>query len=469
MNKQLFLTFIAIICLSLVINGCDFSSSSQPFDTTNNSSASTTSFEKTSSSAQSKTSKFKFPFSLGSDDPYSDHCFTDFKNKADCKTLTGEVLLTIFLVDDSKSTWTASDVKNFKKAQQNATVELEQEAKKHNTDLKITINYIKCKADVTLNDDIENIKKWYKNVLETAGFKDAKDLLKKLQEKHNAKEFPVIFAVNRLGRSSSWPRNTYKGFEYALLFSDCVDYKHELLHLFGAEDFYFPKKVKKTAEKYFPDSVMLESENKKTDELTAYLIGWMDTPTDTAKKFLDETAWITDSIIKQAREEENFTGNGSLELDDATYTGDLLSGEMHGKGKLVFKNGDVYEGDFVSGYMDGKGTYVWPNGDKYVGDFHLNVRQGKGKYFWSSGDKYTGDFVENQMHGKGRYILANGDVYEGDFKNEVAEGYGVYTWASDGSVYEGEFKNWKFHGQGTCTWADGTVQSGLWGNDKFIG
>ena len=163
MNKQLFLTFIAIICLSLVINGCDFSSSSQPFDTTNNSSASTTSFEKASSSAQSKTSKFKFPFSLGSDDPYSDHCFTDFKNKADCKTLTGEVLLTIFLVDDSKSTWTASDVKNFKKAQQNATVELEQEAKKHNTDLKITINYIKCKADVTLNDDIENIKKWYKN------------------------------------------------------------------------------------------------------------------------------------------------------------------------------------------------------------------------------------------------------------------------------------------------------------------
>ena len=44
--------------------------------------------------------------------------------------------------------------------------------------------------------------------------------------------------------------------------------------------------------------------------------------------------------------------------------------------------------------------------------------------------------------------------------------FGTYTFSS-GSKYVGEFKDGNFNGQGTKTWANGTVEEGIWKNDKF--
>jgi hypothetical protein len=41
-------------------------------------------------------------------------------------------------------------------------------------------------------------------------------------------------------------------------------------------------------------------------------------------------------------------------------------------------------------------------------------------------------------------------------------------WA-DGSVYEGQWEKGKRSGHGTLTFSNGTVMSGLFKNDKFIG
>ena len=52
-------------------------------------------------------------------------------------------------------------------------------------------------------------------------------------------------------------------------------------------------------------------------------------------------------------------------------------------------------------------------------------------------------------------------------KGDCTNGYGTYTWAN-GNKYVGEFKDGNWHGQGTYTFADGTVDNGIWENNKLI-
>jgi hypothetical protein len=63
--------------------------------------------------------------------------------------------------------------------------------------------------------------------------------------------------------------------------------------------------------------------------------------------------------------------------------------------------------------------------------------------------------------------LPDGSKYVGGWKDAKKHGQGTYTWLS-GHKYVGEFKDGKKHGQGTLTSVDGTVQHGIWGNDKFV-
>lgn len=34
------------------------------------------------------------------------------------------------------------------------------------------------------------------------------------------------------------------------------------------------------------------------------------------------------------------------------YSGQILDGQMHGKGKLVYRNGESYEGDWIKGMLE---------------------------------------------------------------------------------------------------------------------
>lgn len=39
------------------------------------------------------------------------------------------------------------------------------------------------------------------------------------------------------------------------------------------------------------------------------------------------------------------------------YIGKMLNGQMNGKGKLIYENGEYYAGDFVNGKRHGQGEY----------------------------------------------------------------------------------------------------------------
>lgn len=113
--------------------------------------------------------------------------------------------------------------------------------------------------------------------------------------------------------------------------------------------------------------------------------------------------------------------------DGSVYTGEVLNGKRHGKGKMVWRGGDVYEGDWVNDKRTGKGRYIWGRNSKCAGDV------------------YEGDFVDGEPCGRGKYIWGwntewAGDVYVGDFVNGKRTGYGIYTYAC-GEVESGRFEN----------------------------
>ena len=135
---------------------------------------------------------------------------------------------------------------------------------------------------------------------------------------------------------------------------------------------------------------------------------------------------------------------------------------------IQYSDGCIYTGEVVNGKRHGKGRITWPSGDIYEGDWKDDKCTGKGKYTWPNGDVYEGDFVADKFTGKGKKVWANGDIYEGDWKGDKRTGKGKYTWPN-GNVYEGDWRDDKRTGTGTYTYADGRIKSGRWKDGKFLG
>jgi len=51
------------------------------------------------------------------------------------------------------------------------------------------------------------------------------------------------------------------------------------------------------------------------------------------------------------------------------YTGEIENGKMHGKGTLVYPNGEKYDGDWVHGKRHGIGTYEYSDSSTYEGEW----------------------------------------------------------------------------------------------------
>ena len=111
-------------------------------------------------------------------------------------------------------------------------------------------------------------------------------------------------------------------------------------------------------------------------------------------------------------------GQGYLIRDEGTYTGNWLNDKLHGKGKMV-----------------------WVNGDSYEGEYKEDLRNGYGRMIFKNGDIYEGNFLNGQMHGKGKYIWKNGEIFEGNFKNGIMDGEGRIDYKQIQVRAEGVFQN----------------------------
>jgi hypothetical protein len=145
------------------------------------------------------------------------------------------------------------------------------------------------------------------------------------------------------------------------------------------------------------------------------------------------------------------------------YEGDLKDGKRHGKGKMIYNNGDVYEGDWKEGKRHGKGKMIYNEGDVYEGEWKKGKKHGKGKMTYNEGDVYEGDWKENNIHGKGKMTynkrnFIRGSMYNGYWKKNKRDGKGKFFFR--GNVFEGDWKNNLIHDKLKITYGDGSVYEG---------
>ena len=71
----------------------------------------------------------------------------------------------------------------------------------------------------------------------------------------------------------------------------------------------------------------------------------------------------------------------------------------------------LYTGAMEKGQMHGKGALVYPNGEKYEGDFQHGKRHGYGVYSYADGGRFEGEWVDDKVHGRGVSIYSSGNRY----------------------------------------------------------
>ena len=258
----------------------------------------------------------------------------------------------------------------------------------------------------------------------------------------------------------------------------CVVYRgepgsilHEVLHVFGAADLYYPPQVAQAAGRILGESVMMNSDCQVLDDLTKYLIGWHRQPTAKARQLLMATAGITEQMVSDALQAENQVRNGygrKTYSNGTVYEGEFQEGVADGRGTFYYTNGSVYQGDVKNGSFEGRGTLRYAGGTVYEGTFQNHQFHGRGRICYADGSVYEGTFRNGLQQGRGRYSYVSGTVYEGEFRNGEPCGCGIYLF-SNGDRYEGEVQNGKLHGRGCLTYADGTVRRGRFVNDEYKG
>ena len=88
-----------------------------------------------------------------------------------------------------------------------------------------------------------------------------------------------------------------------------------------------------------------------------------------------------------------------------TYSGNFENGLRNGTGKYDFLNNDSYEGEWKDDMMNGKGKYIWDKAEwrsdqvtnkkkafyhQYEGEFMNNERHGKGSLVYADGEVQEG-------------------------------------------------------------------------------
>ena len=340
--------------------------------------------------------------SYAPEEQWDNHLFLDGRNAGVCKQLLGKVELFFVFVEDLNSDWTPEEKTAATERLQDEISALKAEALNFGVTLEINPYY----TNLQLLGAAEHTD--YPTWPEQYAKEQGHDSLAAMQRNRGSlsTEFsaPVIFLFDCSGRSYAYSGTTMEDAEYAVLF-EIEAFRHELFHLYGAEDYYYHQLTESKAKKYLPGSIM--NDGKKTDDLTAYTIGWKDTLTENAASFLEATAKLTYAELIAEQLEDMITGIGTVEYDTGeVYNGELVDGIPHGVGTLTYPDGSVYTGSFESGYFHGYGTYTDATyGYRYEGEFCYNLFHGQGELIYESGDVYVGEFRDDWCHGQGVYPM----------------------------------------------------------------
>ena len=304
---------------------------------------------------------------------YNDHLFMQTKGKGNCETLTGKICLMLVFVSDIESTWDSASRAEAESKLCEEMVKMMDYADGFGVDLSIYYG----EWDLYLPTDVESYTAydWQETFVSKVGYDSFHDVQLSLEREWQVASVPLVFVLNKEGRACAYTQSAAAGEEFLTVYSsDYSSFCHEMLHLYGAEDYYYPKTVTDAAKTYFPGSIMLDGST--VDDFTAYIVGWKKTLSDNAKKFLKATAHLTQEDMNEADKAEQLTGYGTKYYGDGSvYTGYMEFGVPHGQGTMDYANGDRYVGGWRNGQIYGYGTYYERNGKSTYGYWINGVLQ----------------------------------------------------------------------------------------------
>ena len=381
------------------------------------------------------------------------HVLTQAIRQGTCHSLTGDVQLMVLFLDTPDAQWDAESRSAFSQRIAQAVETLETEAAAYGAELALEIQSYHTQMSQTF-ESTDPTEPLLQGILHTPE-------LRKTAMDTDLAGIPLLLCLAQEGRSRTYAA-TGEDIEYVILFSNAgpETIRHELLHLYGAQDFYIHDAVKATAKNRFPDSIMLSTDPANTvDSFTAWCIGWAEQPDAAASAFLADTEHISSDALEAVLADAMLMGFATLKKDNGVYSGMVMDGLPHGTGTFLFDDGTSYTGQWVNGTKNGQGVFQWPNGTIYTGDFCNGEQTGQGCIRWPDGTVYTGDFLNGEQTGQGCIRWPDGTVYTGDFLNGEQTGQGCIRWP-DGTVYAGDFLNGEQTGQGCMRWPDGSVYTG---------
>jgi len=393
---------------------------------------------------------------------YSDHLVFQSVNLGSCRELTGDVAIQVVFVDGDEGAWDEKSMAEYQKAMDQAYDQLTRWGRDYGQEVRISLRYAHTAESMDL--DFLDSDAWADHVLNNADLPARGDDSVYMQEC-----MPIIFLLNEGGRAYACANASETYNDYLICFNNSTvsSFSHELLHLYGAVDYYYPLAYQEAAQKYFPQSIMFTTEeHKEFDGLTAYIIGWTDTLDENARAFLEDTRHIRQEDLENAQEETLFTGYATQVKEHYTYTGEWVMGAWEGKGILEWTNGARYEGEFSGGLRHGRGLMTLSNGETYIGEYREDRKHGQGVETWADLSVYTGAYEQDMRHGYGTQVWADGTVYRGDWLNGQMTGQGTYLWP-DGSYYHGGMVNGGLNGYGIFVDAAGNLYRGNWVNGNL--
>ena len=227
---------------------------------------------------------------------------------ANCRNLEGNPVVVLIFIDDNESHWTKEDVSTFTKEHIMVGLNyLEKNAKKWGIQLDFVIESYstplsgyEIKYEGTVNKNLYNGGST-KDVLDKAaqdiGCDSNWELYSYYKSKYPNDDIIFLNFLNKPGRS--YTRNAIStGYleysEHCVIFSDYLGsypgmredgsrastIAHEILHLFGAEDYYTSVSRENLANQKYPNDIMLWQydviRHNSIGDYTAFSVGWTD-------------------------------------------------------------------------------------------------------------------------------------------------------------------------------------------------
>ena len=245
--------------------------------------------------------------------------FRPYYALANCRRLEGNPVVVLIFIDDNESAWTKNEVVTFTQEHILPGLDyLENTAKTWGVNLDFVIqsystplNGYEIKYEGVVNRNLHNGGST-KDVLDQAamdiGCASNWELYSYYKEKYPTDDIIFLNFLNKSGKSYARHAISTGYVEYSehcVIFADYLGgspamrqngsrastVAHELLHLFGAEDYYSPRSRERLANQNYPKDIMLwqydNIEDNVIGDCTAFSVGWTDIVPDVCY----EDAW----------------------------------------------------------------------------------------------------------------------------------------------------------------------------------